>query len=53
MVRPSKSHYSKLQAIAAVEDRRPGTQATRFLEEAIDNYVEQHPEVAEQLSLAS
>jgi hypothetical protein len=47
MIRPSKTYHRKLLAIAAKEQRYPGRQALKFVEDSIDQYLDQHPELAE------
>jgi len=47
MIRPSTSYHSKLMAIAAKEQRYPGRQALKFVEDSIDQYLEAHPDLAE------
>lgn len=49
MVRPSIDTHKKLIAIAKHEKRNPGPQALKLVEEGVNKYLIDHPEVASQL----
>jgi hypothetical protein len=49
MVRPNLTTHRKLELIAAMENRRSGPQALKFVEEGIDRYLAENPELAKQL----
>jgi len=49
MVRPSIDTHKKLIAIAKHEKRNPGPQALKLVEEGVNQYLIDHPEVAAQL----
>jgi len=49
MIRPLKDLHAKLLAIAEAEHRDAGPQALKFVEDGIERYLAENPELARQL----